>query len=349
MLLSLWRLVKSTFKTRLDHNSSSRSSSSSSSSKRMDPLILRDQTQPDWCNDDVSTHELNTDDDDMWYMNYLFGAPPSPTKMAAAPKSRPPLPAKAKTQQLQQQQKGGNNKRNRVKKPLSAQERAEINYFVAHLFDGPSPKSRSASNYNKAALAPTKKRNRVKKPLSAQEKAEINYFVAHLFDGPSSVKAKPIQKTNSPATAPAQNRRRGNKKPLTHQERLEISNFVTHLFDGTPQIKITRKQQKLTTQERNEICYFVNHLFDYGKTKKPMVIRKKAQQKKKFVLLYNVEKENARKAVFDIWAAANPGWGTSRHQNGPYPKSERSQRMRRNRQAKKAARQRKALRRHRNL
>ncbi|KAJ3025132.1 UNVERIFIED_CONTAM: hypothetical protein HDU68_007444 [Siphonaria sp. JEL0065] len=325
---------------------SSASSAHTSRSNSAIPQRIVNHKKPDWCDDDVSMHELNHEEDDLWYMAYLFGAPPSPQAKSAPSKPRnasnPPLPVKAKpTQQKAATPARVPVRRQRNKKPLSAQERAEINYFVAHLFDGPA--SRVKPQQQQASRGPVR-RQRVKKLLSAQEKAEINYFVSHLFDGPSSsIKSKIQQKQQQPIKG------RGNKKPLTHQEKFEISNFVTHLFDGTRQLKIKRKQEKLTTAERNEICYFVNHLFDYGKTKKPIVIKKKALQKKKPVFLHNAEKENARKAVFEIWAAANPGWGTSRHQNGPYPKSERSQRARKNRQAKKAARARKALRRHRNL
>ncbi|KAJ3076713.1 hypothetical protein HDU98_001175 [Podochytrium sp. JEL0797] len=211
------------------------------------------------------------DDDDMWYLQHLFGDSNSPVPLTkSTTMSNPPLPAKAnKNIKAKRQPKP----QPPCKKPKRmTEERNEI-HFVNHLFD-PEESAKKSSN----------------PPLPVKSHKNI--------------KAKPQPKPQSPWKIP-----------------------------------------KLTTEERNEIQHFVNHLF-YPEVP-PKVVKKHVYdlyKPPKIHFLCKVEKEDARRAVFEIWAAAKPGWGTSRHQNGSYPKGGRCQRKRRNRQAKKEARARKAAR-----
>ncbi|KAJ3077015.1 hypothetical protein HDU98_009416 [Podochytrium sp. JEL0797] len=255
-----------------DAGSINSSAKSSRSGSAVPPQKIVSSHQPDWYESRDSMPELiDIDDDDLWYMQHLFGdsnSTASPAKAKTA--SNPPLPAKAN---------------NNIKSK-------------------PQPK-------------------------------------------PQSQSVKPAPKVVQKRHESPQSQKRASKKPLSHEEEAEISHFVTNLFDNSRHIHVWRKPQKLTTEERNEIQHFVNHLFDPEVPAKKAVVKKPVydpSKTHKIHYLRKVEKENARRAVFEIWAAAKPGWGTSRHQNGPYPKGERCQRKRRNRQAKKEARARKAAR-----
>ncbi|ORY51554.1 hypothetical protein BCR33DRAFT_712586 [Rhizoclosmatium globosum] len=156
---------------------------------------------------DNSKSNNNNDENDLWFMNYLFGD----GNTSPVSKSKPPLPAKAKstTKSVPTKHYSAIIKKRAPKKPLTAQEKAEINYFVKHMFDGPS-RSRSASwkakwtgtTYHPSAIIHD---HGPKKQLSSQEKAEINAFTKNLFDGQTSrsraASTKSVQSTRSRAAS----------------------------------------------------------------------------------------------------------------------------------------------------
>ncbi|KAJ3265663.1 hypothetical protein HDU77_004436 [Chytriomyces hyalinus] len=265
----------------------------------------------------------------------------------------------------------------RPKVALSQQEKTEIAQFVRTLFntDGPakaaavSKTSFQLNNTSKvqrrrwrvrleiAQKAPRvprqqlQRRVKSRKQLTLAERKEISEFCDSLFSSSGAtarqrgVRVKSNWKLRQAIALKAQRvprnqlkRRLRVRKALSDTEKNEINSFCDSLF--MTQRDRWAAKKKLTTQERNEICQFVNNLFVYPK----MQAARRNVRAKQIVFLHAHEKEYLRSEVFKMWAAAQPNWGQSRHQNGPYPQRDRAQQRRAMRQEKKAARDRKALR-----
>ncbi|KAJ3240934.1 hypothetical protein HDU81_002437 [Chytriomyces hyalinus] len=195
------------------------------------------------------------------------------------------------------------------------------------------------------------RRVKSRKQLTLAERKEITQFCDSLFSSSGTTsrqrggKAKPNWKLRQAIALKAQRvprnqlkRRLRVRKALTDAEKNEINSFCEGLF--MTQRDRWAAKKKLTTQERNEICQFVNNLFVYPKEQ----AARRNVCADQIVYLHDHEKEYLRSEVFKMWAAAQPNWGQSRHQNGPYPQTDRAQQQRAARQEKKAARERKALR-----
>ncbi|KAJ3125435.1 hypothetical protein HK100_010792 [Physocladia obscura] len=287
--------------------------------------------QPDWCDDDHSmtelSHKAQIDSDDLWFMRMLFDSNDQPQdKLHSKGVSSVPPPLVYTTRTIatsviSSAAPSVRSKTNTAQKQFGQSSRNTLK-------DSPPPSTGVAKA--------TSRLNRQRNKISALEKAEIANFVEHLFDegkNLTNIQKNILKRNIAQNSIGSRNKSSNIKKSLSDFERYEINYFISHLFDGTQKLlpHQRRRQKKLTTEERNEICHFVHHMFDNHIPKTP-------------ILLKQAEIENAKRVVFEIWAAAKPGWGTSRHQLGPFPKSERSQRRRRNRQAKKEARERKAYR-----
>ncbi|KAI8828490.1 hypothetical protein BJ741DRAFT_626155 [Chytriomyces cf. hyalinus JEL632] len=222
------------------------------------------KAHPDWCTDDKSMHELNSEEDELWYMQYLFGAPPSPTKQSAKPATRSnktnykariivALKApRAARQQVRRRQTGKKSQQ------LSQKESQEIRQFVNTLFSG---SSKSKTNW-KLRIAHAKKcpvvrghkraQQAKKRPASPAEKAEIQRFVNSLFDSPNKAKQQ---------------------QPIRQQQQRAKTNFRARVFASlhcarVPKSELSRRAPRpkvaLTQQEKTEIAQFVRTLFNTG-------------------------------------------------------------------------------------